>query len=115
MVGILIGGFILSIMVGMMYKIIPFLVWLHLNAMGYMNIPTANEMIDKNYSKLQFVLLILSLVGFVFAFYMPELLKPSAVSFIVSMILLEYNVILPILIYGKTLKTKPDFDMSGFK
>ena len=115
MVGILIGGgFILSIMVGMIYKIVPFLVWFHLNGMGYMSIPTMNEMIDKNLAKLQFILLILSLIGFIFAFYMPELLKPSAVSFIISMALLEYNIILPMLIYRKTLKSKPDFDMSAF-
>ncbi|WP_455757749.1 hypothetical protein [Sulfurimonas sp.] len=114
MVGILIGGgFILSIMIGMMYKIIPFLVWFHLNAKGYMSIPTMNEMIDKNLAKLQFVLLILALVGFVFSFYIQSLLEISAVSFILSMIILEYNILLPVLIYRKTLKTKPDFDMSS--
>lgn len=116
MVGILIGGgFILSIMIGMMYKIIPFLVWFHLNGMGYMSVPTMNEMINKNIAKLQFVLLIAALVGFVFSFYMPEMLKPSAISFIISMTLLEYNVILPMLIYRRIIKTKPDFDMSAFK
>lgn len=116
MVAILIGGgFILSIMIGMMYKIIPFLVWFHLNSMGYMSIPTMNEMIDKNLAKLQFILFTSSLAGFVFAFYMPEILNVAAFSFTLSMVLLEYNVILPILIYRKTLKTKPDFDMSAFK
>jgi hypothetical protein len=115
MVGILIGGgFILSIMVGMMYKIVPFLVWFHLNGKGYMSIPTMNEMINKNIAKLQFVLLIASLAGFIFSFYIPEMLKPSAISFIISMVLLEYNIILPMLIYKKTLKSKPDFDMSAF-
>jgi hypothetical protein len=44
----------------------------------------------------------------------PSLLQVSAVSFIISMIILEYNVIAPILIYKKTLQTKPDFDMSMF-
>ncbi len=35
MVSILIGGgFILSIMIGMLYKIVPYLVWLHLNSKG---------------------------------------------------------------------------------
>jgi len=108
------GGFILSIMVGMLYKIIPFLVWFHLNAMGYMSIPTMNEMINKNLAKVQFFLFIASLVGFVFAFYIPILLKISALSFIVSMAILQYNVIAPILIYKRVKKTKPDFDMSAF-
>jgi len=113
MVGILIGGgFILSIMIGMLYKIVPFLVWFHLNARGYMSIPTITQMINKKLARVQFSFFILSLIGFVFAFYMPSLLIPSALSFIVSMAILEYNMFAPVLIYIKTLKTKPDFDMS---
>jgi len=115
MVAILIGGgFILSIMIGMMYKVIPFLVWFHLNGMGYMSIPTMNEMINKNLAKLQFILFIASLIGFVFSFYLSYLMEISAISFILSMMILEYNVIAPMLIYRKIKKTKPDFDMSGF-
>lgn len=116
MVAVLIGGgFIMSIMIGMLYKIVPFLVWFHLNAKGYMSIPTINEMINKNLSKLQFILLIASLIGFVFSFYYPFLLKISATSFILSMIILQYNIISPVLIYIKTMKTKPDFDMGTFE
>jgi len=116
MVAILLGGgFILSIMMGMLYKIIPFLVWFHLNAMGYMTIPTMNEMINKNLAKAQFILFMASLVGFVFAFYIPIILKVAAFSFIVSMMILQYNVIAPMLIYRKIKKTKPDFDMNSFK
>ena len=115
MVAILIGGgVILSIMMGMLYKIVPFLVWFHLNAMGYMTIPTMNEMINKNLARTQFVLFILSLVGFIFAFYMPAILNIAALSFTVSMVILQYNVIAPVLIYTKIKKTKPDFDMSMF-
>lgn len=57
------GGFIFSIMSGMLYKIVPFLVWFHLNAKGYMSIPTMNDMIDKRLAKAQFILFITSLVG----------------------------------------------------
>ncbi|MEO1953480.1 MAG: hypothetical protein ABGW74_02105 [Campylobacterales bacterium] len=116
MVAILIGGgFILSVMIGMLYKIIPFLVWFHLNAMGYMNIPTMVEMIDKKLSKIQFLLFLASLVGFIFSFYYSEFLKPSALFFIISMIILEYNITQPIRFYIQKKKTKPDFDMSMFK
>lgn len=116
MVAILIGGgFTLSIMIGMLYKIVPFLVWFHLNGMGYMKIPTINEMIDKDLARIQFVLLILSIIGFIFAFYMPKLLVPSASFFIISMLILEYNILAPAFVYRKTIKTKPDFDMSLFK
>lgn len=116
MVAIIIGGgFILSTMIGMLYKILPFLVWFHLNAMGYMSIPTMNEMISKKLARTQFALLMASLIGFIFAFYIPILLKISALSFIVSMVILQYNVIAPILVYVRVKKTKPDFDMSAFK
>ena len=115
MVAILIGGgFILSIMLGMLYKIVPFLVWFHLNAQGYMTIPTINEMIDKRLARLQFVLFIAALIGFIFSFYIPQILSVAATLFIVSMAILEYNVLVPVKIYRRTKKTKPDFDMSAF-
>ena len=115
MVSILIGGgFILSIMIGMLYKIVPFLVWFHLNSMGYMSIPTMNEMINKKSSKIQFYLFIVSLVGFMFSYYFPSILPIFAVIFTLSMLILEYNIIQPVLIYTKTIKTKPDFDTSIF-
>ncbi len=108
------GGFILSIMMGMLYKIVPFLVWFHLNAKGYMNIPTMNEMIDKRSAKIQFVFFILSLIGFTLSYFEPSFLEYSAFLFIISMTILEYNIINPVLIYLRTIKTKPDFDMSAF-
>ncbi len=108
------GGFIFSIMSGMLYKIVPFLVWFHLNAKGYMSIPTMNDMIDKRLSKSQFILFILSLIGFILSFFIPSLLSVFAITFILSMAVLEYNIVSAVLIYYKTLKRKPDFDMSMF-
>ncbi|MBS4068293.1 MAG: hypothetical protein WC279_07360 [Sulfurimonas sp.] len=109
------GGFILSIMSGMLYKIVPFLVWFHLNAKGYMSIPTMNDMISKKLAKAQFFLFILSLIGFIVSFFIPNILPLFAVTFIISMAILEYNIVIPILIYAKIIKTKPDFDMSMFE
>ena len=108
------GGFLLSIIVGMLYKIVPFLVWFHLNAMGYMNIPTMNEMIDKRLAKAQFFLFIISLIGFSISFFIPSVLAIFALTFIASMIILEYNIVTSVMVYVKTKKTKPDFDMSAF-
>jgi len=111
---ILIGGFILSIMIGMLYKIVPFLVWFHLNAMGYMNIPTMNEMIDKKLALIQFVLFVASLMGFILSYYVSTYLNLFAMAFIFSMVILQYNIITTVLIYKRVKKTKPDFDMSAF-
>jgi len=115
MVSILIGGgFVLSIMIGMLYKIVPFLVWFHLNSKGYMSIPTMNEMINKKLAKMQFWLYFISLIGFMFSYYIHELLPIFAITFILSMSILEYNIIQPLRVYLKIIKTKPEFDMSAF-
>jgi hypothetical protein len=108
-------GFIFSIIVGMLYKIIPFLVWFHLNGAGYMSIPTMNEMIDKRLSKLQFFLFLFSFLGFMISFFFMQFLWFFAIVFIISMAILEYNVITCALLYAKIKKTKPDFDMSAFQ
>lgn len=108
------GGFIFSIMSGMLYKIVPFLVWFHLNAKGYMSIPTMNDMISKKLATIQFMLFLISLIGFIISFFVPFFVPIFAITFIISMTILEYNVVSPVLIYAKTIKTKPDFDMSMF-
>ena len=114
-VGVLIGGFIFSVMQGMMYKIVPFLVWFHLNGRGYMQIPTMNEMIDKRFAKTQYVLFYISLFFLIISFFMPSLLNVFAFTFIASMMILQYNLISAVKVYVSTMKTKPDFDMSAFK
>jgi hypothetical protein len=111
---IFIGGFILSIMIGMLYKIVPFLIWFHLNGMGYMSIPTMNEMIDKKWALIQFALFVASLMGFVLSYYIDAYLSLFALAFIISMVILQYNIITAVLIYKRVKKTKPDFDMSAF-
>lgn len=114
-VALLIGiGFLMSIMVGMLYKIIPFLVWFHLNASGYMSIPTMNEMISKRLTYMQFFLFYFSLVGLLISCFYPQFVSVFASAFILSMAILEYNVVSCALLYAKIKKTKPDFDMSAF-
>ena len=107
-----IGGFILSIMQGMLYKIVPFLVWFHLNAAGYMNI--SHTMINKNLAKIQFLIFMVSVLLLVASIYANWLLPYGAGVFLVSMILLEFNIIAPVKLYRETKKTKPDFDMNMF-
>jgi|GEM_PF-223652 hypothetical protein len=48
--------FISSIIFAMVYKIIPFLVWFHLNAKGYLSAPLMHEVISPKYSKAHFYL-----------------------------------------------------------
>jgi len=112
-VGVIIGGgFLMSVMSGMLYKIIPFLVWFHLNGMGYMSIPSMGEMVHKKMALVQFTLFVVTLVLFAVAFWLPVLMKLGAITLFVSMILLEINLMLAYKNYGETRKRKPDFDMS---
>ena len=115
-VGVIIGGgFMMGVMSGMLYKIIPFLVWFHLNGMGYMSIASMGEMVHKKMALTQFVLFLLSLALFSLAFWFPVLMKFGALSLLVSMVLLEVNLVRAYKNYIETRKRKPDFDMSGMQ
>ncbi len=50
------GIFIFSIIFAMVYKIVPFLVWFHLNAKGYFDAPMMHEVISPKYAKKHFYL-----------------------------------------------------------
>ena len=106
------GGFVMSIMMGMLYKIIPFLVWFHLNGMGYMSIPSMGEMVNKKWARIQFSLFVLSLLFFSMTPFEPMISKLGAVTLFVSMLILEVNLLNAYKNYGQTLKRAPDFDMS---
>ena len=41
-------GFLYSLLQGMIYKIVPFLSWFHLNSKGYFQIPTLREFIKED-------------------------------------------------------------------
>ena len=115
-VGVIIGGgFLMSVMSGMLYKIIPFLVWFHLNGMGYVGIPSMGEMVHKKMARVQFVLFVATLVLFASAFWLPVMMKLGAVPLFVSMVLLELNLVFAYKNNGETGKRKPDFVMGGMQ
>lgn len=107
------GGFIMAVMIGMLYKIIPFLVWFHLNGMGYMSIPSMGEMVHKKMALVQFFLYVGSIFLFVLAFWIPLFSQLAAMTLLLSMILLEINLVGAYRNYAKTCQRKPDFDMSA--
>lgn len=108
-VAVLIGGFLLSIIMGMLYKIVPFLVWFHLTGDGYMTVPTMNELIDKKTAQFQFILFVLTVTLFLIGFWIPFLVKIGAVSFFISMGLLEYNLLGALKTYKTIKKDPPEF------
>jgi hypothetical protein len=84
-----------SIVLGMLFKIIPFLVWFHLQAQA-MNallsgknvaIPTMKEIVSDNTMRLQIVLHLATLLGYVWGFWSGAP-QPLAVAVVLSFSLL---------------------------
>ncbi|NOQ29494.1 MAG: hypothetical protein GQ570_00075 [Helicobacteraceae bacterium] len=111
MTAILIGGFLLSIMIAMLYKIVPFLVWFHLNGAGYMNILTMKEIINAKVAKVQFALFVGAIVLLIFSMYLPLLIEIAAIMLIISFALLEYNLIKAVLYYREIKKKPSDMEL----
>ena len=59
--------FALSIVFAMSYKIVPFLVWFHLNAKGYFDAPMMHEVISPKYAKINFWLFLATIILFLIA------------------------------------------------
>ncbi len=66
---LLYGAFVHSVILAMMYRIIPFLVWLHLSNMGVPDAPTMHEVIKPGRVWVQFYLHIASLFVLFIAFF----------------------------------------------
>ena len=107
-------GFLYSLLQGMVYKIIPFLSWFHLNSKGYFSIPTIREFIDEKWIKLHFLLHFFSIIFFLISYFEKEFIYIAAILFLVSNILFFINALGAIKKYLKIIKTNP-MDLSSFK
>ena len=105
---LIIIGFILSLINGMLYKIIPFLVWLHLSILVGKNkvsrrlIPNIKTMISLPMAYIQLVLHVLTialLLGWLFGD--PLLFEAAAISFAASNSLLLVNLSRVLIIYKR--------------
>jgi len=96
-------GFVVSLMNGMLYKIVPFLTWFHLNAKGIFTIPTMRDMIPQKSMQRQFYLHIATMICLIigFIFNVNIIIKLAAVLFIVSNALLFINIYKAVQIYLK--------------
>ncbi|MRJ02709.1 MAG: hypothetical protein GXO19_07650 [Epsilonproteobacteria bacterium] len=63
-------GFAATVVYGMLYKIIPFLVWFHLSSRGFLGIPTMKEMVNEDFIWLH---LYIHLSAIFFLFTVPKL------------------------------------------
>ncbi len=95
------GTFALSIILAMMYRIIPFLVWLHLTNMGVPNPPTMHEVINRREIYLNLRIHIISTVLFILSFFIGKsyLWFLCSLFYSFSFLILVFNLSRGILVY----------------
>ncbi|MEY6433895.1 hypothetical protein ABC977_15940 [Thioalkalicoccus limnaeus] len=96
-------GFAISIINGMLYKIVPFLVWLHLNQIrgrspqpGGPRVPSMHEIITPRRAHIQLILHLIGLLAGLVALVWSPLWKPALLAFAASNVLLTWNLTLAI-------------------
>lgn len=95
--------FALSIILAMMGKIVPFLVWFHLSSSGYMDAPIMSNIIPNARAKGLFWLFGLTAALALSALFSPEMLRLSALSGAAMFGLLFINLIKALKLYRHTL------------
>ena len=84
--------FALSIVFAMAYKIVPFLVWFHLNAQGYFDAPMMHEVTKPSYAKKNFYIFIASFILSITASFIPYLWHFASILFTISFLMLFINI-----------------------
>lgn len=104
-------GFVVPIINGMLYKIIPFLVWLHLtNKVAFskprIRIPNMQEIISNQRCMLQFGLHGLALLITLLYFLLPQwLFYPAVVAWLTNFIVFWFNMVSAVVMYVRVLRT----------
>lgn len=94
--------FALAIIVAMMGKIVPFLVWFHLNSAGYTEVPIMSNIIPKSRTRSLFILFILSVLGLLSGVYWSTLFALGALASLAMFLLLLFNLIEALRLYRHT-------------
>lgn len=107
---IFLAGFVYSIINGMLFKIVPFLVWLHLNKKlafksgGLSSIPTMNEVISRKKMLRQYYLHMLALLLTLCSFFMPKIFfYPAMILWLLSLSVLFIYLLQSVQIYYRCL------------
>lgn len=92
---LLMVGVFMSVISGMLYKIMPFLNWLHLQKIGRpgLVVPNIRQMIPEPRMMMQFRLHLAALLLLLGAVPLPPLVYPGGLALIASCIWLEWNLI----------------------
>jgi hypothetical protein len=104
-----IGGFVLPVIQGMLYKIIPFLVWLHLqnqqgnNQMKRIKVPNMKKIIPDKQARYQFWLYMLAFGLLIGAMFPPfsYINSVASIALMLSFLFLAYNIYSPVWLYWR--------------
>ena len=104
-----VAGFAVSVVNGMLYKIVPFLIWFHLQSllMGVARVPNMKLIMPEARMRRQMWLHFASVPAFVLSALWSPLIYPAALLFGASMILLEVNLLYAFRIYQQNAKLAP--------
>ncbi len=110
-----IAGFAVSVVNGMLYKIVPFLIWFHLQSllMGVARVPNMKLIMPEAGMRRQMWLHFASVPALVLSAFWPPLIYPAALLFGISMILLEVNLLYAFRIYRQNAKLAPKGEPSS--
>jgi len=113
---LLVFGFLYPLLQGMIYKIIPFLSWFHLNSKGLWDIPTLRGFIIECDIKIQFFIYLASVIFFLLSIIFNDLfLYIGSMLFIVANVLYIVNMLKAIRIYKNKIKyfQKKEIDLEN--
>ena len=96
------GVFVLSVIMAMMYRIIPFLVWMHLSTKGVPKAPTMFEVISQREMWNNFYLHVISVLSLIFLTFKLYFIPP--ILFLISSLYFLYNVSRGVLVYVKHIR-----------
>ncbi|WP_419768942.1 hypothetical protein [Arcobacter sp.] len=97
-------GFVYSIINGMLYKIVPFLTWFHLSSKMIFD-AEMSQVIKSKYMKLQYNIFIVSYFVFLLALLFKPFIYVAILLFLISSMILSYNIINAFKYYQKLNKT----------
>jgi hypothetical protein len=110
-----IAGFAVSVVNGMLYKIVPFLIWFHLQSLliGVVRVPNMKLIMPEPGMRRQMWLHFAAVPALALSALWPPLIYPAALLFGTSMILLEINLLYAFRIYQQNAKLAPKGEPSS--
>ncbi len=80
--------FALSVVFAMVYKIVPFLVWFHLNAQGYFDAPMMHEVVSLKYARVNMWILFIASIFSIVAVYFNKIYYIATFFWFISFFML---------------------------